>query len=222
MLPKRPWATLLRILLIYGLMEITFRQTREIDFKESENLTREAFWDIYKPGCDEHLVLHNIRKSNCYINELDLVAVECEKIIGHIICTRAKVIDSKNHEYIVLCVGPFSIEKNHQGKGYGYKLMEYCIVKAKELGYAGMILFGNPNYYHRFGFRNAVEYGIRTKEGLNFEPFMVKELQKEGLRKIQGAFYEDKSYTIDMDELIEFEEQFPYKEKHITSTQLKS
>jgi hypothetical protein len=67
-----------------------------------------------------------------------------------------------------------------------------------------------------------VEYGIRTKEGLNFEPFMVKELQKEGLRKIQGAFYEDKSYTIDMDELIEFEEQFPYKEKHITSTQLKS
>jgi predicted N-acetyltransferase YhbS len=77
-------------------MEIIFRQARENDFKESENLTREAFWDIYKPGCDEHLVLHRIRTSKCYIGELDILEVEGEKIIGHIICTKARVIDSKN------------------------------------------------------------------------------------------------------------------------------
>ena len=202
-------------------MDLICRQASEKDFKECENITREAFWDVYKPGCDEHLVLTKIRKSNCYVRELDLLAIEDEIIIGHIICTKAKVIDARNNEYGVLCVGPFSIMNNQQRKGYGSKLMEYCIFKAKEMGYAAMILFGNPNYYNRFGFRNAGEYGITTKEGMNFDPFMAKELQKDGLKEIQGKFYEDESYFVDAAELNKFEEQFPYKEKHITDTQLK-
>jgi predicted N-acetyltransferase YhbS len=202
-------------------MKTIYRQAREKDFEESEILTREAFWDIYKPGCDEHYVLHRIRKSKCYIGELDIVAVEGEKIIGHIICTKARVFDSKNNEHLVLCVGPFSIMNNYQRKGYGSRLMEYCIKKSRELGYPGMILFGNPDYYHRFGFRNAIEFGIKTKEGMNFEPFMAKELQKDGLKEIQGKFYEDESYFVDSIELNKFESQFPFKEKHITSTQLK-
>jgi len=202
-------------------MEVIFRQAREKDFKESENLTREAFWDIYKPGCDEHFVLHRIRKSKCYVGELDIVEINGEEIIGHIICTKAGVFDSRDNEHLVLCVGPLSIMSNYQRKGYGGKLMEYCIKKAKELGYSGMILFGNPDYYHRFGFRNAIEFGIKTKEGLNFKSFMAKELQKDGLKKIYGKFFEDESYIVDENELIKFESQFPFKEKHITSTQLK-
>jgi predicted N-acetyltransferase YhbS len=88
-------------------MALIFRQASEKDFKECENITREAFWDVYKPGCDEHLVLTKIRKSNCYVRELDLLAIEDEIIIGHIICTKAKVIDARNNEYGVLCVGHF-------------------------------------------------------------------------------------------------------------------
>jgi predicted N-acetyltransferase YhbS len=201
-------------------MEITIQPSKETDFKETEILTRESFWDLYKPGSDEHFILHKIRESECYIAELDLILLESEKIIGHIICTKAKVVDLKNNEYILLCVGPFSIMKEYQGKGYGSKLMKYCIEKSKELGYAAMILFGNPNYYQRFGFINSIEYGICTKEGRNFDPFMVKELQRDGLKEIQGKFYEDRSYSVDADELLEFEKQFPYKEKHITATQL--
>ena len=201
-------------------MKITIRQTREDEFRETENLTRETFWDLYKPGSDEHLVLHKIREGEGYIGELDLVIIEKEKIIGHIICSKARVIDKKNIENVVLCVGPFSIMKKYQNKGYGSLLMEYCIAKSKELSYPGMILFGNPNYYHRFGFRNAEKFGIKTKEGMNFDPFMAKELIKGGLQKIQGKFYEDKSFTVDVAELNKFEQQFPFKEKHITSTQL--
>ncbi|MCX6248023.1 MAG: N-acetyltransferase [Bacteroidetes bacterium] len=204
-----------------GTMEIRFRQTKEIDFKETETITREAFWDLYKPGCDEHLILNKIRRSKCYVRGLDLLAVEGERIIGHIICTKAKVTDAKKIEHPVLCVGPFSILNKYQGKGFGSKLMEYCIHKAGELGYAAMILFGNPTYYHQFGFRNAAEYGITTKEGMNFEPFMAKELQTNGLKEIQGKFYEDESFLVDAAELDKFEEQFPFKEKHITDTQLK-
>jgi predicted N-acetyltransferase YhbS len=201
-------------------MEIKIRPTKKTEFKDTEILTRESFWDLYKPGCDEHFVLYKIRTSKCYIGELDLIITDGEKITGHIICTKAKVIDPMNNENMVLCVGPFSIMNEYQRKGYGSKLMEYCIEKSKYLGYSAMILFGNPDYYQRFGFKNAIEYGISTKEGRNFEPFMARELQKDGLKRIHGKFYEDESFSVEADELIEFEKQFPYKEKHVTATQL--
>ncbi len=202
-------------------MEITFRQTRANEFRETEHLTREVFWDVYKPGCDEHLVLHLIRKRQCYIPVLDLVSVSGKEIIGHIICTEARVVDSRNIEHPVLCAGPFSIVKKHQGKGYGSRLMEYCMERAVELGYGAMILFGNPDYYHRFGFRNAEEFGISTRDGMNFDPFMAKELQIGSLSEIRGRFYEDESFYVDAARLEEFEKLFPYKEKHVTPTQLK-
>lgn len=220
-LPSKNQTDLSTRILIMIFMNITIRQARETDFRETENLTREAFWDLYKPGSDEHFVLHRIRKSKSYIGELDLILSLDRRIIGHIICTKARVVDSKNQDHMVLCVGPFSIMKEYQGKGYGSRLMEYCIEKSRGLGYVAMILFGNPLYYHRFGFRNAAEFGISTKEGLNFDPFMAKELQTGGLEEIHGKFHKDESYTVDLAELDEFEKQFPWKEKHVTDTQLK-
>jgi predicted N-acetyltransferase YhbS len=100
-------------------------------------------------------------------------------------------------------------------------LMNHSIVVAKELGFSGMILFGNPDYYHRFGFRNAQEYSITTKDGLNFEPFMALELQNNGLDNLKGRFFEDDVFETQPNELIEFEKQFPYKEKLVTETQIK-
>ena len=190
-------------------MKIIIRQSKEIDFRETENLTRETFWDLYKPGSDEHLVLHKLREGKGYINELDLVLIAGKKLIGHIICSKARVINSKNEGHTVLCAGPFSIMKKYQKKSYGSLLMEYCIKRSEELNYPAMILFGNPNYYHRFGFVNAEKFGIQTREGMNFDPFMVKELRKDGLKGIQGKFYEDESYSVDAAELLEFEKQFP-------------
>ncbi len=89
------------------------------------------------------------------------------------------------------------------------------------MGFKGMILFGNPEYYHRFGFLNAENYRISTKDGQNFEPFMALELQEEGLKNISGRFFEDECYTTNETELVEFEKQFPFKEKKVTETQLK-
>lgn len=137
------------------MMQIHIRRTTEKDFALTENLTRESFWNIYKPGCDEHLVLHTIRKTKSYIAGLDLVAVLENEIIGHILSTKAKVIDLQNNEQEVLCVGPLSVLPDFQNKGIGSMLMIESIKIAKELDYKGMILFGNPGYYHRFGFKNA-------------------------------------------------------------------
>ena len=202
-------------------MNVYIQRTSKSDFSQTENITRESFWNLYKPGCVEHLILHNLRKSKSYIAELDLVAVFGNEIIGHIISTKAKVVDSQNIEHEVLCVGPLSVLPEFQKQGIGSRLMINSIIKARESGFSGMILFGNPDYYHRFGFRNAAKYGITTKDGQNFEPFMAMELQIEGLSNVNGRFFEADEFETDSDELTEFEKQFPYKEKKVTDTQFK-
>lgn len=202
-------------------MVILIRRTTEKEFHQTENLTREAFWNVYKPGCDEHLILHNLRNSKSYISELDLVAVFENKIIGHIISTQAKVVDSLNNEHEILCVGPLSVLPEFQKRGIGSKLMNHSISAAKESGFQGMILFGNPDYYHRFGFKNAQEYNITTKDYRNFEPFMALELQSNALADVKGRFFEDNVFETDSGDLIEFEKKFPYKEKLVTDTQFK-
>lgn len=202
-------------------MNLIIKQTSREDFRITENITREAFWNIYKPGCSEHLVLHNLRKSQSYIKELDLVAFYDNQIVGHIISTKVKVVDSLNKEYEVLCVGPLSVLPDFQKKGIGTRLLKESIEIARRLGFRGMILFGNPDYYHRFGFRNAKEFEITTKDYQNFEPFMALELFENSLIDVGGRFIEDESFNINEDELNEFEKQFPYKEKQVTDTQLK-
>ncbi len=194
-------------------MKILIQITKPNDFPITENITRETFWNLFKPGCDEHLVLHNLRKSNCYISYLDMIALSNNRIIGHIITTKANVADTQNNEHQVLCVGPISVLPEFQKKGIGAKLLNESIAIAKELGYSGMILFGHPDYYHRFGFVNAQKYGITTKEGLNFEPFMALELFQNAFVTVSGKFYEDKAFETNREELNEFEKHFPKKEK---------
>ena len=202
------------------IMEIFIQRATKNDFLITENITREAFWNVYRPGCVEHLILHNIRKCNSYIIELDLVAFVGNNIIGHILSTKAKIVDTQGIEHEILCVGPLSVLPDYQRKGIGSMLLKHSIKEAKELCFRGMILFGNPDYYHPFGFRNAQEYGITTKEDQNFEPFMALELQRNGLDNIRGRFIEDNAFEIKPDELEEFEKNFSYKEKMVTDTQL--
>jgi predicted N-acetyltransferase YhbS len=201
------------------IMDIFIQKATEIDFLTTENITREAFWNVYRPGCVEHLILQNLRNSKSYIKELDLVAVVEKKITGHILTTSAKIVDVHGNEHEILCVGPLSVLPDFQKKGIGSMLLKHSIQAAKELGYSGMILFGNPDYYHPFGFKNAQEYGISTKEDQNFESFMALELQNNGLDIFKGKFFEDNAFEINPDELIEFEKKFIHKEKLITDTQ---
>lgn len=194
-------------------MKLEFRTTAKSEYYETENTTREAFWNLYKPGCDEHLVLHQLRLSGSYIGDLDHVAIYDGKIISHVISTKALVIDPTNKQHHVLCVGPLSVLPQFQSKGVGTQLLNYSIAEARKLGFSGMILFGNPNYYHRFGFVNAQKYSITTKDGQNFEPFMALELRTKGFDSIKGKFFEDEAFTTNENELEIFEKKFPKKLK---------
>lgn len=108
-------------------MEIKIRKTSKNEHYTTEILTRETFWNLYSPGCSEHFVLHQLRKSDNYIEELDLIALESEQIIGHIIATKAKIMNDKNNIHEILCVGPVSVLPELQGKGIGSKLIHYTI-----------------------------------------------------------------------------------------------
>jgi len=194
-------------------MNLHLRKTEHTEYFTTVNLTRETFWNLYNPGCRDHFILHNFRKSNDFIEELDVVAIFQDKIVGHMISTLAKVISDEQKEHEVLHVGPVSVDPKLQHQGIGTELIQYSIKEARKLGYSAMILFGNPDYYKRFGFKNAQEYQITTQEGLNFEAFQVLDLQDNGLTDIKGKFYIPKSIEVNEDELNQFEEQFPYKEK---------
>jgi predicted N-acetyltransferase YhbS len=201
-------------------MNISIRLENENDFRNVENIIREAFWDVYKPGCVEHLIVHKIRKVSAFIRELDFIACDGEVTIGNIIYSKAKIINEDNEEFQVLCMGPLGVLPSYQGKGVGTLLIKHSINVARTLGYKAIIIFGHPNYYHRFGFENAEKYNIQTSWGANFEVFMVLELYEGSLKGISGKYYEDSVFQVDDEELNIFEKQFPYKEKHITDTQL--
>ncbi len=201
-------------------MPITIRLERPEDYRETETLTREAFWNIYKPGCDEHLVAHKLRKTCAFIGELDLVACKGERIVGNIMYTRAKVIGPNGEARKVLCLGPVSVLPEHQGKGIGGSLIRKSIARARELGFSGVFLMGNPAYYSRFGFRNAGEFGVFASDGKSYDYFMGLELAPGRLNGISGNFFYDEAFNINGEELEEFEKLFPKREKHITPTQL--
>jgi len=202
-------------------MNITIRPENAKDYFETEYITREAFWDVYHPGCMEHLVLHKLREAPGFVAELAFVACDVKRIVGNVVCSKAKVINDAEQKYEVLCMGPLSVLPGYQGKGIGSLLIKTTINKAQELGYKGIVIYGNPDYYHRFGFVNAEKFGIMTSEGGNFDYFMALELSEGSLQGIKGNFYEDEAFNVNDEELEEFDKAFPYKEKHVTSTQLK-
>lgn len=202
-------------------MNITIRLENAKDYFETEYITREAFWDVYHPGCMEHLVLHNFREVPAFVRELDFVACDEERIVGNVVCSKAKVINDDKQEYEVLCMGPLAVLPEYQGKGIGSLLIKTTINKAQKLGYKGIVIYGNPAYYHRFGFVNAEKFGIKTSSGENFDYFMALELSVGSLQGISGNFYEDEAFNVNDEELEVFDKAFPYKEKHVTATQLK-
>lgn len=202
-------------------MDITIRPEIQADYRIVENLTREAFWDVYHPGATEHLIIHKLRHIPGFVPKLDLVALLDGQIVGHIAYSKAKIINADNREHEVLCMAPLSVSPALQKKGIGGQLMEYSKTLAAGLGYKGIVIFGSPLYYSRYGFKNAEQFGITTSGGENFDAFMALELYPGGLTGIKGKFYEDPIFNITGQEVDEFEKDFPHKEKHITDTQLK-
>ena len=197
-------------------VNISIRNEIERDYGIVEHLTRDAFWDIYKPGSNEHLLAHNLRQCKAFLPELDFVAVHDDYIVGNIMYSAAQVTDDNGCAHPVLTFGPLSVLPAFQKQGVGTALVRHTLAIARKIGYPAVVIFGKPEYYHRFGFVNAEKFQITTKEGTTFDSFMVLELHEGALKGITGRFNEDAVFDIAPSELEVFDKYFPYREKHVT------
>lgn len=195
-------------------MEI--RLENEKDYFEVENLTRDAFWNVYRPGCNEHLVIHKLRQADSFIKDLDYVFIENNQIVGNIVYSKMFIGSERKMSNEVIAFGPISVHPDFQRKGIGKKMIEYTLNKAKELGYKVVLITGNNNYYNPLGFKSATIYNIylpNMSEEDEAEYFMVMELEKGYLNNISGIYDFDTCFNVDDNELETFEQMFPKKIK---------
>lgn len=181
------------------------------DYYEVECLNRLAFWKESRLekngiGCDEHFLVHQLRQSEDYVKELDLVYEEEGAIIGHILYTKAKVVSENGAEHPVLCFGPLAVHPKHQKKGIGVKLMKASFEKALTLGYDAVLIFGHPTYYPRVGFKEAKDFNISTSDGENFPAFMAIELKEGALKNVSGRYFYSKDFDMDPEAVKAYEQ----------------
>ena len=199
-------------------MEITIRPETEQDHRTVETITREAFWNVHFPGAEEHLLIHHLRNAAEFVQALDFVAVCNNEIAGNIVYAESKIIDS-DAAHTVLTFGPVSVLPAYQNRGIGTALIEHTKKLAAELGYRAILIYGDPEYYKRFGFRVSKEFRITNGEGKYPAALLALELYPGALNGIQGSFDEGKIYAVDAAELEEFEKGFAKKEKQAAKTQ---
>jgi predicted N-acetyltransferase YhbS len=198
---------------------IIIRNENANDFRTVEELVREAFWNLYVPGCTEHFVLHNLRSSRDFIPELDFVAEQDGKIIGQIVYSRGIIKYENGIEKPVLSFGPASVLPEFQKQGVGSALIRHTIDLARSMGYSAICIYGDPRYYSRFGFRCGERYEIKTADDKYAVALLVLELKKRSLGGNPGRFIESAAFEVDEKAFAVYDATFPVKEKHEQESQ---
>ena len=208
-------------------MNIIIRNETKDDYKKSENLTREAFWNVYCPGCTEHFVLNKFRESKNYIPELSFVMEKDGEMIGHVMYAHSHIKSYDGKTIPIMTFGPISIAPEYKRQGYGTHLLRYSMQKAKEMGGKALAITGNIDFYGKSGFILASEKGIRYADA---EPndrvvpyFLIKELQEDFLDNISGTYSDPEEYFAAEkypEEFEKYESQFPPKNKETLPCQL--
>ncbi len=196
--------------------DILIRLERKEEHRKVENLVRESFWNVYRPGCLEHYVLNQLRNDDAFIHELDFVMEKGGKIIGQNMFMHAVIKADDGRDIPIITMGPICIANELKRQGYGKILLDYSLEKATEMGFGAICFEGNINFYGKSGFTYASEFGIRyhgLPEGADVSFFLCKELKKGYLDGITGEYAPPQGYFVDEDKAEEFDKQFPPKEK---------
>ena len=195
----------------------SIRVEEERDYSTVEGLVREAFWNVYRPGCTEHYVLHHLRSCPDFIPELAFVMEADGKIIGQNVFVKAQITKSNGTAFPILTMGPICIANEYKRKGYGKILLDYSLEKAKALGYGAVCFEGNIDFYGKSGFDYASKFGIKyhgLPEGMAADFFLCKELKPGYLDGISGVYATPAAYFVaeeNPEDFEKFEEEFNLK-----------
>ena len=195
----------------------SIRVEEERDYSTVEGLVREAFWNVYRPGCTEHYVLHHLRSCHDFIPELAFVMEADGKIIGQNVFVKAQITKSNGTAFPILTMGPICIANEYKRKGYGKILLDYSLEKAKALGYGAVCFEGNIDFYGKSGFDYASKFGIKyhgLPEGMAADFFLCKELKSGYLDGITGVYATPEPYFVaeeNPEDFEKFEEEFNLK-----------
>ena len=186
------------------------------DYRAVENLVRESFWNVYRPGCSEHYVIHTLRNDPAFVKELDFVMEADGKIIGQNMFMKT-VIESDDGGIIhILTMGPICITPELKRQGYGKKLLDFSLEKAAALGYGAVLFEGNIGFYGKSGFNYARNFGIRyhdLPEGADDSFFLCKELKAGYLDGVTGVYRTPQGYYVSDSDVERFDKEFPPKQK---------
>ena len=197
----------------------SIRVEEESDYSTVESLVRQAFWNVYRPGCTEHYILHHLRNCPDFIPELAFVMEVDGKIIGQNVFVKAQITKDDGTAFPILTMGPICIANEYKRKGYGKILLDYSLEKAKVLGYGAVCFEGNIDFYGKSGFDFASKFGIKyhgLPEGMEADFFLCKELKTGYLDGITGVYATPKPYFVaeeNPEDFEAFDAQFPAKEK---------
>ncbi len=196
--------------------DYTIRLEKQEDYRETENLVREAFWNVYRPGCSEHYVIHVLRDDPAFVKELNFVMEKNGRLIGQNMFMKTVIEADDGRAISVLTMGPIGITPPLKRKGYGKILLDYSLEKAAELGFGAVLFEGNIGFYGKSGFDYASRFGIRyhdLPEDADSSFFLCRELIPGYLDGITGVYQTPQGYYVDDADVEEFDRAFPHKVK---------
>ena len=183
------------------------------DYRAVETLTREAFWNVYRPGCLEHYVLNQFRGQPDFVPELDLVLEAEGALIGHVMYVRSAIQTDDGRTLPIMTFGPISIAPQWKRQGYGTVLLRHSMELAREMGAGALAITGNLGFYGKSSFVVAKTRGIRYADDPDADYFLVAELEPGFLTGVSGTYRDPAGYFVDETEADQFDASFPPKEK---------
>ena len=196
--------------------DYTIRLEEKKDYRAVENLVRESFWNVYRPGCSEHYVIHVLRSDPAFVPELDFVMEKDGRLIGQNVFMKTVILADDGRVIEVLTMGPIGIIPDLKRKGYGKALLDYSLDKAAELGFGAVLFEGNIGFYGKSGFDYAGKFGIRyhdLPEDADASFFLCKELIPGYLDDVTGVYQTPQGYYVQDEDVENFDKEFPPKEK---------
>ena len=202
-------------------MRVTIRNEAKSDYRVVEEITREAFWNLYVPGCDEHYLVHIMREHPDFIGKLNFVASYEDKVIGNIMYTKSYVVDAQdaNHKIDIISFGPVSVLPEYQRQGVGSALIKHSIKEAMAENYKAIIIQGHPHNYCKHGFKSSKDFEISDSEGKYPYSLLVLELEKDLFHGYRWKYHHSDVYNIDPNAAEEFDKHFEPKKKQFKYTQ---